>query len=210
MYRSLLKEYVAFILNEHINDFTMNIESMLKQHGIVIGKPLGCGLHGYAFEIDDDKAIKVSIAKNFTIATETVARLKTLQKVQSDAFAMIYDAGVLEHVHLNDERWVNKDGVAFYYVMERLFKLNKEDATLARRLLNQLIADPRQAKKTLFVAKRIFQRDGDDVSIVDRVERLFTSIINDNVIHRDINAGALMSNLAGDYKLIDLESARAL
>lgn len=205
--RVLLSEYIRLFLNENDHGFTSDIESLLQQHGLSIGRLLGQGLHGSAYEFGSDRVIKVSIAKDARGAQDQVRSLRALQERGSSALVIMYDSGVLGPVSLSNDRWVTKDGVAFYYVMERVFELPEDERRLATRLLNDLMSAPGDEKKIAFVARRVFKRDGENVDIVDRTLRVFHAMQSDGVSHRDINRGALMVNKVGEYKLVDTESA---
>lgn len=208
--RVLLVEYVRLLLEEGDHGFTSDVASLLGQRGLDVGPLLGQGLHGSAYEFGPGRVIKVSVAKDARAAEEQVRSLKALQDRNSSALVAMYDAGVLGPVSLSSDRWVTKDGVAFYYVMERVFELPEDERRLATRLLNDLVAAPGEEKKTVFVARRVFKRDGEDPEIVDRTLRVFRALQADGIKHRDINRGALMANAAGDYKLVDTESASVM
>ena len=203
--RVLLAEYIRFLLEDH--GFTSDVESLLRQHGLPIGRMLGQGLHGSAYEFGQDRVIKVSVAKDPADATNKVRSLQALQKMGSSSLVTMYDSGILGPVSLSSDRWVTRDGIAFYYVMERVFELPEDERRLATRLLNDLVESPGDEKKIAFVARRVFKRDGEDPDIVDRTLHVFHAMRSDGIRHSDINRGALMANKAGDYKLADTESA---
>lgn len=205
--RVLLIEYVRLLLAENDHGFTSDVSALLKQRGLNVGRLLGQGLHGSAYEYGPDRVVKVSIAKDARAAAEQVRSLLALRDRNSSALVTMYDAGVLGPVNLSSDRWVTKDGVAFYYVMERVFELPEEERRLATRLLNDLMAAPGDEKKTVFVARRVFKRDGDDVDIVDKTLKVFRALQADGINHRDINRGALMVTKEGEYRLVDTESA---
>lgn len=205
--RVLLVEYIRLLFEEGDHGFTSDVAHLLKQHGLSVGALLGQGLHGSAYEFGPDRVIKVSVAKNDVAAADQVRSLRSLLDRNSAALVTMYDAGVLGPVNLSSDRWVTRTGVAFYYVMERVFELPESERQLATRLLNDLVSAPSDEKKTVFVARRVFKRDGEDVGIVDRTLRVFHALRADGIKHRDINRGALMGNKAGEYKLVDTESA---
>lgn len=205
--RVLLVEYIRLLFLESDHGFQSDVEPLLRQHGIAVGRLLGQGLHGTAFEMGPDRVIKVSVAKDAAAAARHVKDLAGLRQKNSPAIAAIYDVGVLGPVHLSDDRWVNQQGIAFYYVMERLFPLPADEVKLAVRLLNELVGSPADEKKVVFVARRVFKRDGEDVGIIDRTLQVFHALQVAGIHHRDINSGVLMANKAGEYKLVDMESA---
>lgn len=208
--RVLLVEYIRILLHEGDHGFLSDVSGLLAQHGLAVGRMLGQGLHGSAFEFDNDKVIKVSVAKDARSAADQVRSLQALRARGSAALARMYDAGVLGPVSLSSDRWVTRDGVAFYYVMERVFDLPEDERQLATRLLNDLVSSPGDEKKTVFVARRVFKRDGDDVGIIDKALSVFHALRADGIHHRDINRGALMATQTGEYRLVDTESASLL
>lgn len=186
-----------------------------------VGKFLGSGLYGEAYEVDGgDKVLKVSVSKSEAEAKSFLNKLRDLQALPSDVFCEVFDYGTLCDVHLPGTKYMVKDGTAYFYVMERLVPIPPSEVKIAVRTihdLKEMSSKPDYAaarKKYAFVKRREYVKDGDIepgsrdplAGGMDMFDRMTAA----GVDHRDIHGGNLMVNSDGRYKLVDLESALIL
>ena len=182
-----------------------------------VGQLLGSGHFGEVYVLGDDRVLKLGIAKSDDVVN---ALFKRLDSVTSDALVRVYDFGRLCHVKLpSTTKHIVKDGIAYFYVMERLFWLPKVDSRIAARTVNDLEELSKRPdydaarKKYVFSMTRRYRQDGDidgDVDPVAKAVDLFDKLRSSNVFHSDMHAQNIMQDRDGRYKFIDVESARIL
>ncbi len=182
-----------------------------------IGKFLGAGYYGETYEVDGgDKVMKVSVAKTEADANKTLDKVREIDALGSDAFVKVFDYGVLCEIDIPDSKYMIKSGVAYFYVMERLFPLSADEKKVATRTLNDLesLANKpdfeRERKKYMFSKGRQYKRDGDDESALVAAADLFDRMRAVGAGHRDMHKENVMKNAEGRFKMIDLEQAKLL
>lgn len=101
-----------------------------------VGGLLGRGGQGEAYEVGDDKVLKIGIAKSQDDAERVIGKLKSIQSLDGDVFVSVFDFGTLCPVETEGFR--ANSGFAYFYLMERLIPLNKDDARRASKILTDL------------------------------------------------------------------------
>ncbi len=190
--------------------------SSLKEN---IGKFLGSGYYGETYEVDGgDKVLKVAIAKTEADANAFMAKLEALQAKNSDVFCAVFDHGILCDLSIPDSKYMVKEGMAYYYVMEKLKPIPANEAKIASQVINDLEDLARkpnyehERKKYMFSKSRQYKRDGDieegGPDPLKKAADLFDRMRAGGLSHRDMHSKNIMQNSDGIYKLIDLESAK--
>lgn len=195
-----------------------------------IGQFIGRGGQGEAYEaVGDDAVVKVGIAKDDAAAASLLSKVEKLSEMNQDVFPKILDWGLLCDVEMEGFR--SSSGPAYFYVMEKLNPLPKDDAKRASRIMTDM-ADIHSAnsgpkleaekKKYLFTRTKELKRDArlqneadgteewDETNVDGGVTRkaldLFERMQRAGLIHRDMNASNIMTDADGNLKLIDMES----
>jgi serine/threonine protein kinase len=186
-----------------------------------IGKLIGTGYYGEAYEVDGgDKVLKVAIGKSDSEAKSFLDKLRDIQSLDSGVFCEVYDFGLLCDVSLPDSKYMVKEGTAYFYIMEKLVPIPPNEVKIASRTVNDLEDLARkpnyeqERKKYMFSKAREYKRDGDiEDGGVDHLKKgadLFDRMRKAGVGHRDMHTKNILQNADGEYKLIDLESAKIL
>lgn len=198
-----------------------------------VGGLLGRGGQGEAYEVGDDKVLKVGIAKSQGDAERVVGKLKAIQSLDDSVFVSVFDFGVLCPVEAEGFR--TDSGFAYFYLMERLTPLSKDDARRASKVLTELSdihsshsgSELSQAmKKFRFVKGRELKQEAKlqnradgtddwdetnvDGGITIKAMDLFERMTSAGFKHVDMNSNNIMSARDGSLKLIDVESTAFL
>lgn len=188
-----------------------------------IGKFLGAGAYGEAYEVDGgDKVLKISVAKSEAEAEALLSKLDKIGQLNSEVFPKLFDSGILCDVQIPGSKWMVNEGTAYFYVMEKLVPLTKSEAKIVSRTVNDLETIERlpaaqqaqERKKYMFSKARQYKRDGDieegDGNPLEGGAELFDKLRASGMSHSDMHSQNIMKNAQGQYKLIDLESAKFL
>lgn len=190
-----------------------------------VGKFLGSGKFGETYEVDGgDKVLKIAIARTAAEADSVLDHVRRVSRLDSDVFVKAHDFGVLCGVEVpRGTKYVNKAGVAYFYVMDRLAPLPAGEAQIAARTLEDLaqieksgIAGERAERRRRYLSFKTKQyaRSGDiDEGGPDPVAKafdLFERMTASGVGHGDVHGDNIMQDSEGRYKLIDLEAAKLL
>lgn len=205
-----------------------------------VGDFIHHGWYGEVYElaIDPEKVIKLSVALDENNAIRELDDIKHIESIDSPAVPKIYDYGILCDIDLSGLKRLNlemggiKDhGVAYYYVMERLYSLDNDEGSTIETILQSLHqiwdkSDPRgsEIKQRQFIfrnrqelrkeaIKRNKEEDTDewdeqnvDGGLFQRILNLFEYMQLRGIVHHDIHGGNIMQNADGELKLVDLES----
>ena len=187
-----------------------------------IGKFVGSGMFGETYEVDGgDKVLKVAVAKTEAEASAHLDNIRSLADVDTDVFVGVHDYGILCDVEVpKTTKYVNKAGVAYFYVMDKLIPVPKDEAKIAARTMDDLAqmekAGSDDAKRKQYLRSRTKQhlRDGDfeegGSNPVAKAMDLYGRMKAAGVGHKDMHGDNIMQDADGRYKLIDLEAARLL
>ena len=201
-----------------LNEIHDNCPSKIKDN---VGKFLGAGHYGEAYEIDGgDRVLKISIAKSEIEADKILDKVRSIDNLNSDAFVKVYDYGILCDVDVPNDRYMVKSGIAYFYIMERLLPLSTDEKKVAARTLSDLSDMTKlpnyeqNLKKYLFSKGRQYKRDGDieegKPDSLSQAVDLFNRMRSAGAGHRDAHGQNIMQNTDGQYKMIDLEQAELL
>ena len=186
-----------------------------------IGRFIDSGYYGEAYEVDGgDKVLKVGVAKTEEEAETLLSKLDSLSALGSDVFVQVLDHGILCDVDLPKSKYMVKSGVAYYYVMEKLFPIPPGEVKIVSRTVNDLEDMARRTdyekirKKYLWSKSREDRRDGDieeeGPDPLIKAADLWSRMMEAGVTHRDMHTKNIMQDADGHYKLIDLESAKLI
>lgn len=175
-----------------------------------VGKMLGKGLHGEAYEIDGN-VLKIGIAKDEDEAQKIVDNILSLKSKNNGAFVDVIDAAVLCPIKSEDSRWVLKEGVAFYYIMEKLTPISKDVTKYAARIYWDIIEADKKGqplKGPVNSWKKRFKSEGDDPKLVDDIMSLYERVKSSGFSHNDIKSDNIGYSESGELKLMDLDSIK--
>ena len=190
-----------------------------------VGKFLGSGMFGETYEIDGgDKVLKIAIAKTDAEANAFLDHVRKVAQLDSDVFVKAYDFGILCDVEVpKTTKYVNKTGVAYFYIMDRLFPLQSEEAKIAARTMDDLIQieksgmeHERAGKKARYLKfkTKYHVKEGNieegGSNPVAKAFDLHDRMKAAGVSHKDIHGDNIMQDADGSYKLVDLEAAKLL
>lgn len=196
-----------------------------------IGAPIGKGGQGETYELGD-RVLKIALARSAAEAGSTLSKLEKIRQRGEGVVAAIFESGVLCDVS-GIEGLRTDSGTAYYYVMERLEPLSKDDARRASEILSSLAEMhssakghelEQQRKKFLFVRSRELKLEAKlqnkaegtdewdetniDGGLTQKAIALFDRMTAAGMTHVDMNASNVMRAPDGGLRLIDVESAR--
>jgi hypothetical protein len=190
-----------------------------------IGKFVGSGMFGETYEVDGgDKVLKVAVARNEAEANSHLDNIRALADLNADVFVGVHDYGILCDVEVpKTTKYVNKAGVAYFYVMDKLVPVPKDEAKIAARTMDDLaqmekagMEHERAGKKKRYLTfkTKYHLKEGDfeegGSNPVAKAFDLYDRMKAAGVGHKDIHGDNIMQDADGNYKLIDLEAARLL
>lgn len=193
-----------------------------------VGGLIGRGGQGEAYALGPDKVLKVGLAKTQSDAEGIMEKLDRLGSNDGGVFVSVFEHGLLCDVEAEGFR--ADSGTAYFYVMERLTPMDKDDARRASKILTELAdihatkgQDVAQLRKKFhFVKNRELKQDAKaqnqadgtdewnesniDGGITAMAIELFDKMIASGMKHVDMNSNNVMKALDGSLRLIDMES----
>ena len=157
-----------------------------------VGDMLGAGKQGEVYDMGD-RVLKIQIAIDEEDAEDRVAQIKKLQRLDSDVYPKVYDAGVLCEISPEGSAG-RKHGFAYFYVMEKL-KPARGTAEISKIINAKLRGRP--------VGEFM------DSEHFDAAMELYERMEDSGTTHVDVNEGNIMQCPEGSLKLIDLDSVIA-
>ncbi len=234
-----ISNYKRVSLESIYKEIMNNCPDQLKQK---VGDFIGAGWYGEVYElaIDSEKVIKFSVSKDETQALREIDDIKYLESMDSPAVPKVYDYGILCDVDYHPKpsgvKQENiKHGVAYYYVMERLYTMDRGEVGIVKQILEDLFQiwdrkDTRESeiKQRQYIfrnlqelrreaKKRNQEEESDeydewnvDGGLFKKILELFEYLKSKKIFHHDAHEDNIMQNADGDIKLIDLESIEVL
>lgn len=186
-----------------------------------LGRFLASGYYGETYEVDGGtKVLKIGIMKAEIDTENLFKKLDEIKNLDSDAFVQVFDYGVLCDVDLPQSKYIIKSGIAYYYMMEKLLPIPAAELKIATRTVNDLEDLERKPgfeqalKKYIWSKGREYKRDGEieegGSNPLEKAIDLFKRLRAAGARHHDMHKENIMQDPDGNYKLIDLESAKLL
>jgi thiamine kinase-like enzyme len=196
----------------------MQVLKLLEQHNhypfpFKLGNELGYGFDGQVFSLDDEQNKVIKLSVNFQLQDKNLSQevqrvfavLDFLKQKGSHSYARVYEYNQILQAHRLTLQG-NQEYIAYYYVMDKCFKISEDERKVFHSILSHEDANIRKNYPSDLIKKMLEgMRRGLDFD-PERVIFFCEEIRSVPIFHNDLHVRNIMKDEMGNFKLIDFDS----